>query len=89
MSEVVKYAVDSDGIATLTIDYPGKSMNVIDPVHPAAVSAMQQQQGLALARFHEMHATAWCQHFAMREILRTCHNYLASRNLSKSANFSW
>ena len=30
MSEVVKYAVDSDGIATLTIDYPGKSMNVID-----------------------------------------------------------
>ncbi|BDI06266.1 3-hydroxyacyl-CoA dehydrogenase NAD-binding domain-containing protein [Sphaerotilus microaerophilus] len=28
--EVIRYAVDADGIATLTIDYPGKSMNVID-----------------------------------------------------------
>ena len=30
MTEVVKYAVDADGIATLTIDYQGKTMNVID-----------------------------------------------------------
>jgi 3-hydroxyacyl-CoA dehydrogenase/enoyl-CoA hydratase/3-hydroxybutyryl-CoA epimerase len=30
MTEVIRYAVDADGIATLTIDYPGKSMNVID-----------------------------------------------------------
>jgi 3-hydroxyacyl-CoA dehydrogenase/enoyl-CoA hydratase/3-hydroxybutyryl-CoA epimerase len=30
MSNVIQYAVDADGIATLTIDYPGKSMNVID-----------------------------------------------------------
>ena len=30
MTEVIRYAVDSDGIAILTIDYPGKSMNVID-----------------------------------------------------------
>jgi len=28
--DIVRYAVDADGIATLTIDYPGKSMNVID-----------------------------------------------------------
>ena len=27
----ISYAVDSDGIATLTIDQPGKSMNVIGP----------------------------------------------------------
>ncbi len=30
MTDVIRYAVDSDGIAILTIDYPGKSMNVID-----------------------------------------------------------
>jgi len=29
-ADIVRYAVDADGIATLTIDYPGKSMNVID-----------------------------------------------------------
>ena len=28
--EVISLSVDADGIATLTIDYPGKSMNVID-----------------------------------------------------------
>ena len=28
--DVIRYACDNDGIATLTIDYPGKSMNVID-----------------------------------------------------------
>nr|WP_295082134.1 3-hydroxyacyl-CoA dehydrogenase NAD-binding domain-containing protein [uncultured Roseateles sp.] len=28
--EIIRYAVDADGIATLTIDYPGKTMNVID-----------------------------------------------------------
>ena len=39
MSEVVKYAVDSDGIATLTIDYPGKSMNVIDQALMDGLSA--------------------------------------------------
>ena len=27
----ISYAVDSDGIATLTIDQPGKSMNVVSP----------------------------------------------------------
>ncbi len=29
MTDTISYAVDSDGIATLTIDQPGKSMNVI------------------------------------------------------------
>jgi 3-hydroxyacyl-CoA dehydrogenase / enoyl-CoA hydratase / 3-hydroxybutyryl-CoA epimerase len=29
-TDVVRFSVDADGIATLTIDYPGKSMNVID-----------------------------------------------------------
>lgn len=28
--DVIRYSCDNDGIATLTIDYPGKSMNVID-----------------------------------------------------------
>ncbi len=28
--DIVRYAVDADGIATLTIDCPGRSMNVID-----------------------------------------------------------
>ncbi len=27
----ISYAADSDGIATLTIDQPGKSMNVVGP----------------------------------------------------------
>ena len=30
MQDIVHYAVDNDGIATLTINYPDKSMNVID-----------------------------------------------------------
>lgn len=30
MQDVIRYAVDVDGIAILTIDYPGKTMNVID-----------------------------------------------------------
>ena len=29
-TEIIRYAVDGDGIATLTLDYPGKTMNVID-----------------------------------------------------------
>ena len=31
MTNSISYAVDSDGIATLTIDQPGKSMNVVGP----------------------------------------------------------
>ena len=31
MTSSISYAVDADGIATLTIDQPGKSMNVIGP----------------------------------------------------------
>ena len=30
MQDIIRYDVDADGIATLTIDYPGKTMNVID-----------------------------------------------------------
>ncbi len=30
MQDIIRLAVDADGIATLTIDYPGKTMNVID-----------------------------------------------------------
>ena len=30
MQDIIRYTVDADGIATLTIDYPGKTMNVID-----------------------------------------------------------
>ena len=30
MQDIIRYNVDSDGIATLTMDYPGKTMNVID-----------------------------------------------------------
>jgi len=30
MQDIIRYAVDADGIALLTIDCPGKSMNVID-----------------------------------------------------------
>jgi 3-hydroxyacyl-CoA dehydrogenase/enoyl-CoA hydratase/3-hydroxybutyryl-CoA epimerase len=29
-NDIIRCAVDADGIATLTIDYPGKTMNVID-----------------------------------------------------------
>jgi 3-hydroxyacyl-CoA dehydrogenase/enoyl-CoA hydratase/3-hydroxybutyryl-CoA epimerase len=31
MNNTIQYAVDNDGIATLTIDLPGKSMNVLTP----------------------------------------------------------
>ena len=31
MNNTIQYAVDSDGIALLTIDLPGKSMNVLTP----------------------------------------------------------
>ena len=31
MTDTIKYAVDSDGIALFTIDLPGKSMNVLTP----------------------------------------------------------
>ena len=31
MNDTIQYAVDSDGIALLTIDLPGKSMNVLTP----------------------------------------------------------
>ena len=31
MTNSISYAVDGDGVATLTIDQPGKSMNVIGP----------------------------------------------------------
>jgi 3-hydroxyacyl-CoA dehydrogenase / enoyl-CoA hydratase / 3-hydroxybutyryl-CoA epimerase len=30
MQDIIRYTVDAEGIATLTIDYPGKTMNVID-----------------------------------------------------------
>lgn len=30
MTDIIQYSVDGDGIATLTIDYQGKTMNVID-----------------------------------------------------------
>ena len=29
-TEIIRYAVDEDGIAVLTLDYPGKTMDVID-----------------------------------------------------------
>ena len=37
MTNSISYAVDSDGIATLTIDQPGKSMNVIGPASWASL----------------------------------------------------
>ena len=39
MQDIIRYAVDADGIATLTIDYPGKSMNVIDQAFMDSLSA--------------------------------------------------
>jgi 3-hydroxyacyl-CoA dehydrogenase / enoyl-CoA hydratase / 3-hydroxybutyryl-CoA epimerase len=39
MQNIICYFVDSDGIATLTIDYPGKSMNVIDQAFMDSLSA--------------------------------------------------
>ena len=38
-TEVIRLAVDADGIATLTIDYPGKSMNVIDQAFMDSLSS--------------------------------------------------
>jgi len=31
MNNTIQYAVDNDGIAILTIDLPGKNMNVLTP----------------------------------------------------------
>jgi 3-hydroxyacyl-CoA dehydrogenase/enoyl-CoA hydratase/3-hydroxybutyryl-CoA epimerase len=39
MQDVIQYAVDSDGIATLTINYPGKAMNVIDQAFMKSLSS--------------------------------------------------
>src|SRR5271166_5012045 len=44
MTNSISYAVDSDGIATLTIDQPGKTMNVIGPDF---VNEFQQAIGAA------------------------------------------
>lgn len=39
MQDIIRYSVDADGIATLTIDYPGKTMNVIDGDFMGSLSA--------------------------------------------------
>ncbi|WP_213308489.1 3-hydroxyacyl-CoA dehydrogenase NAD-binding domain-containing protein [Paraburkholderia sacchari] len=39
MEDIIRYTVDGDGIATLTIDYPGKTMNVIDQAFMDSLSA--------------------------------------------------
>lgn len=39
MQDIIRYAVDADGIATLTIDCPGKTMNVIDQAFMDSLSA--------------------------------------------------
>jgi len=39
MSNTIRFDVDKDGIATLTIDIPGKSMNVITPEFQADLAA--------------------------------------------------
>ena len=31
MNDTIRYAIDADGIALLTIDLPGASMNVLTP----------------------------------------------------------
>ena len=41
--DVIQLAVDADGIATLTIDYPGKSMNVIDQAFLDSLAACTQR----------------------------------------------
>ena len=41
--DVIQLAVDADGIATLTIDYPGKSMNVIDQAFLVSLAACTQR----------------------------------------------
>lgn len=44
-TETIRYAVDEDGIATLTLDYPGKTMNVIDQAFMDSLEA-------CIARMH-------------------------------------
>lgn len=39
MQDIIRYAVDADGIALLTIDYPGKTINVIDQAFMDSLSA--------------------------------------------------
>ena len=39
MQDIIRYAVDADGIALLTIDYPGKTMNVIDQAFMDSLSS--------------------------------------------------
>ncbi len=43
MQDIIRYAVDADGIATLTIDHPGKTMNVIDQAFMDSLSACIDQ----------------------------------------------
>ena len=43
MTTSISYAVDSDGIATLTIDQPGKSMNVVSPEFVAELEAAMER----------------------------------------------
>lgn len=40
---IIRYTVDADGIATLMIDYPGKTMNVIDLAFMDGLSACIEQ----------------------------------------------
>jgi len=49
--DIVRYAVDAEGIATLTIDYPGRSMNVIDQAFMDSLDA-------ALARLGDIDSRA-------------------------------
>ena len=39
MYQHLRYAVDADGIATLTLDVAGKPMNVLEPVFNAELAA--------------------------------------------------
>ncbi len=43
MNNTIQYAVDSDGIALLTIDLPGKSMNVLTPELMEDLAALTKQ----------------------------------------------
>ena len=43
MNDTIQYAVDSDGIALLTIDLPGKSMNVLTPELMADLEALTKR----------------------------------------------
>ncbi len=52
MQDIIRCAVDADGIALLTIDYPGKSMNVIDQAFMDSLSAcMERVASIALRPF--------------------------------------